>query len=98
MKLVGDCIVTYETTYTPTGSMTTIKANKDIRLRNVEVIAHNNGAGAYIAFAPILSPATDTSNAEQFSTITAVRFEEFEAELLTPVSAEADAVVKCGDA
>ena len=97
VKLVGDCIVTYETTYIPTGSTTTITANKDIRLRNVEVIAHNNGAGAYIAFAPILSPATDTSSAEQFSTITAVRFEECEAELLTPVSVEADTVVKCGD-
>lgn len=95
VKLVGDCVVTYETTYTPAGSTTTLTAEKDIRLRFVEVIAHNNGAGASMTFAPILSASTDTSSKENFHAVKTVRFEECVAELLSPISVEADAVVKC---
>lgn len=92
--LVGNLVVRYEVQCVPIGSVTPVVYTKQIKLRNVEVKAHNNWSKADIAFVPVLSPATATSDAETFNRIIGADFDVCHAVLHTPVTVSPDDVVE----
>lgn len=94
VKLVGNAKVTYEVEYTVSASGSVLTYEKECVVKDVEVIANNNGAKAEFSFAPILNAASQYTTAETYSGFVNIAFDEMHAELLVPVSYNAADIIE----